>query len=128
MLLALQDIGKKVAMHIASAAPLALTESDIPADRVERERAVLVEQIKEDPKAQGKPPQGLPQTLHFSCLLPPFTARAASRTLGLRRTANDGLTNAGGMTVAHKFVTSCYGIECFGWGRSAVRGKKITDL
>jgi elongation factor Ts len=56
---ALESIGKKVAMHIASAAPLALTESDIPADRVEREKAVLLEQLKEDPKAQGKPQQVL---------------------------------------------------------------------
>jgi len=56
---ALESIGKKVAMHVASAAPLALTEGDIPADRVEREKAVLLEQLKEDPKAQGKPQQVL---------------------------------------------------------------------
>ncbi|MES1202439.1 MAG: translation elongation factor Ts [Pseudomonadota bacterium] len=60
---ALLDIGKKVAMHIASANPLALTETDIPADRIEREKAVLVEQIKEDPKAQGKPPQVIEKML-----------------------------------------------------------------
>jgi len=48
-----------VAMHIASANPLALVEADIPADRVEREKAVLLEQLKEDPKAQGKPQQVL---------------------------------------------------------------------
>ncbi len=56
---ALESFGKKVAMHIASANPLALTETEIPSDRVERERAVLLEQIKEDPKAQGKPQQVL---------------------------------------------------------------------
>lgn len=56
---ALQSLGKKLAMHIASAAPLALTEADIPAERVEREKAVLLEQLKEDPKAQGKPQQVL---------------------------------------------------------------------
>jgi elongation factor Ts len=55
----LEAFGKKVAMHVASAAPLALTEADIPADRTERERAVLLEQLKEDPKAQGKPQQVL---------------------------------------------------------------------
>ncbi|HVY84903.1 MAG TPA: translation elongation factor Ts [Caulobacterales bacterium] len=59
----LLDIGKKVAMHIASANPLALTESDVPADRVEREKTVLAEQIKEDPKAQGKPQQVLDKML-----------------------------------------------------------------
>lgn len=54
-----EEIGKKVAMHIASAAPIALNEGDIDADRVARERAVLLEQLKEDPKAQGKPQQVL---------------------------------------------------------------------
>jgi elongation factor Ts len=56
---AVESFGKKLAMHIASANPLALSEADIPADRVERERAVLLEQLKEDPKAQGKPQQVL---------------------------------------------------------------------
>ncbi|HWA00849.1 MAG TPA: translation elongation factor Ts [Caulobacterales bacterium] len=60
---ALHEIGKKVAMHIASANPLALTDSDIPSERVEREKAVLLEQIKEDPKAQGKPQQVLDKML-----------------------------------------------------------------
>ncbi len=59
----LEAIGKKVAMHIASASPLALSEAEIPAERVEREKAVLLEQIKEDPKAQGKPQQVLDKML-----------------------------------------------------------------
>lgn len=59
----LESFGKKVAMHIASANPLALSESEIPADRVEREKTVLLEQIKEDPKAQGKPQQVLDKML-----------------------------------------------------------------
>jgi elongation factor Ts len=59
----LEAFGKKVAMHIASANPLALNESDIPTDRVEREKTVLLEQIKEDPKAQGKPQQVLDKML-----------------------------------------------------------------
>jgi elongation factor Ts len=60
---ALADIGKKVAMHIASTNPVALTEADVPAERVEREKAVLLEQIKEDPKAEGKPQQVLDKML-----------------------------------------------------------------
>jgi elongation factor Ts len=54
-----EAVGKKVAMHIASASPLALAEGDIDADRVAREKTVLLEQLKEDPKAQGKPQQVL---------------------------------------------------------------------
>ncbi len=51
----LEDIGKKIAMHVAAANPLALTDADVPADRVEREKAIIMEQIRQDPKAQGKP-------------------------------------------------------------------------
>ncbi len=60
---ALESVGKKVAMHIASTNPLALSEGEIPADRVEREKAVIGEQIKEDPKAAGKPQQVLDKML-----------------------------------------------------------------
>jgi len=47
----LQDLGRKVAMHVAAANPLALSQDDIDASTVERERAVLIEQAKE----AGKP-------------------------------------------------------------------------
>ncbi|MBL8550761.1 MAG: elongation factor Ts [Hyphomonadaceae bacterium] len=57
------EIARKVAMHVAAAGPLALTEAELPADRVAREKAVLAEQIKEDPKAVGKPQQVLDKML-----------------------------------------------------------------
>ncbi|MGH6951776.1 MAG: translation elongation factor Ts [Vitreimonas sp.] len=60
---ALESFGKKIAMHIASASPLAVSEGEIPAERVEREKAVIAEQIKEDPKAAGKPQQVLDKML-----------------------------------------------------------------
>jgi elongation factor Ts len=60
---ALESFGKKLSMHIASANPLALTEADIDSERTEREKAVIAEQIKEDPKAQGKPQQVLDKML-----------------------------------------------------------------
>ncbi len=43
--------GRQLAMHIAAANPLALRSEDLPADVVERERAVLIEQARES----GKP-------------------------------------------------------------------------
>jgi elongation factor Ts len=52
---ALEDIGKKVAMHIAATSPLALSEGEVPADAVAREKAVFEEQVKNDPKQAGKP-------------------------------------------------------------------------
>ncbi len=48
---AAEAFGKQVAMHVAAAAPLALTPEEIKADIVERERAVFTEQARES----GKP-------------------------------------------------------------------------
>ena len=51
----LEDIAKKVAMHVAATSPLATSDSEVPAEAVARERAIYEEQIKEDPKMVGKP-------------------------------------------------------------------------
>ena len=48
---ALAGIGKQVAMHVAATNPLAATKDEMPADAVEREKAIFVEQAKES----GKP-------------------------------------------------------------------------
>jgi elongation factor Ts len=51
----LEDLGRKIAQHVAATAPAALTDSDVPAERIERERSIILEQVKEDPKLAGKP-------------------------------------------------------------------------
>ena len=56
---ALEAFANQLAQHVAAAAPIALSDSDIPADRLERERAVALEQVKGDPKLEGKPQQVL---------------------------------------------------------------------
>lgn len=48
-----EDVARDVAMHIAAARPLAVTSADIPSDVVERERAVYLEQVRQE----GKPEQ-----------------------------------------------------------------------
>jgi elongation factor Ts len=50
---AAEAFGKQVAMHVAAAAPLALTPEEIPADVVERERAVFSEQARESGKPEN---------------------------------------------------------------------------
>jgi elongation factor Ts len=47
----LKELGRQIAMHVAATNPLALSEKEIDADTVARERAVLIEQAKES----GKP-------------------------------------------------------------------------
>ncbi len=44
-------LAKDLALHIASMAPLSVSKDDIPSDVIERERAVYLEQVKEE----GKP-------------------------------------------------------------------------
>ncbi|MBF0155957.1 MAG: elongation factor Ts [Magnetococcales bacterium] len=48
---ALEELGKKLAMHVAAAAPQSLDRNDVPAEVLARERAILSEQAK----ASGKP-------------------------------------------------------------------------
>ncbi|MEY2595427.1 MAG: hypothetical protein RI965_699 [Bacteroidota bacterium] len=49
------EVGKDVAMQIAAMNPVAIDASSVSADVVEREKAVIIELIKNDPKMTGKP-------------------------------------------------------------------------
>ena len=48
-------MGKNVAMQIAAMNPLYLDPASVPAEVLEKEKAILVAQMKEDPKMAGKP-------------------------------------------------------------------------
>ena len=52
---ALEECGKDVAMQIAALNAEFLDEASVPADAVEREREVIMAQIKNDPKTANKP-------------------------------------------------------------------------
>ena len=47
--------GKDVAMQIAAMNPLAVDAESVPAEMIERERAIVTETISSDPKMAGKP-------------------------------------------------------------------------
>ena len=47
------DLGKKLAMHVAAANPLAVSRAELAPDALDRERAMLIEQAR----GQGKPEQ-----------------------------------------------------------------------
>jgi elongation factor Ts len=49
------EAGKDVAMQIAAMNPVAVDADSVPADVVERERAIIIELMKQDPKMEGKP-------------------------------------------------------------------------
>src|SRR6476620_128794 len=50
-----QQLVKDVAMHIAAADPRWTNRSDVPTDVLEKEREILLEQLKNDPKNANKP-------------------------------------------------------------------------
>jgi elongation factor Ts len=49
------EVGREIAMQIAAMNPLAVDPSAVPAEVVERERAIVTEQLSSDPKMAGKP-------------------------------------------------------------------------
>ncbi|HVI05998.1 MAG TPA: translation elongation factor Ts [Sphingomicrobium sp.] len=49
----LAALGKQIAMHVAAAHPLALAAEDLPAELVDRERAIAMEKAKETGKPQN---------------------------------------------------------------------------
>ncbi len=49
------EVGKDVAMQIAAMNPLAVDADSVPAEAIERERAIVVDTMKADPKMAGKP-------------------------------------------------------------------------
>jgi elongation factor Ts len=49
------DAGKDVAMQIAAMNPVAVDPSSVPADIVAREKDIVMEQMRQDPKMAGKP-------------------------------------------------------------------------
>jgi elongation factor Ts len=50
-----EEAGKDIAMQIAAMNPVAVDADSVPADVVERERAIIIELMKQDPKMEGKP-------------------------------------------------------------------------
>jgi elongation factor Ts len=49
------DAGKDIAMQIAAMNPIAVDAGSVPAEVVTRERDIVMEQMKQDPKMAGKP-------------------------------------------------------------------------
>ena len=49
------EAGKDLAMQIAALSPVAVDAASVPADTVAREKAIIMDVMKEDPKMAGKP-------------------------------------------------------------------------
>lgn len=53
------DAGKDVAMQIAAMSPVAVDADSVPAEVIAREKAIVVDLMKQDPKMAGKPEEML---------------------------------------------------------------------
>src|SRR5919199_2201943 len=53
------EAGKDVAMQIAAMNPVAVDAASVPADTISREKDIVIEQMKQDPKMAGKPEEML---------------------------------------------------------------------
>lgn len=53
------EVGKDVAMQIAALNPVAVDASSVPADVIAREKDIIMELMKQDPKMAGKPDEML---------------------------------------------------------------------
>jgi len=49
------ELGRDLAMQIAAMNPVAVDAESVPAETVDRERAIIIDTMKEDPKMAGKP-------------------------------------------------------------------------
>lgn len=56
---AIEAAGKDVAMQIAAMNPVALDPASVPAETVSREKDIIMDQMKADPKMEGKPEEML---------------------------------------------------------------------
>lgn len=53
------EVGKDVAMQVAALSPVAVDADSVPAEVVAREKALIIDMMKEDPKMAGKPEEML---------------------------------------------------------------------
>lgn len=53
------EVGKDIAMQIAALNPVAVDAASVPADVIAREKAIIVDVMKQDPKMAGKPEEML---------------------------------------------------------------------
>ena len=53
------EVGKDIAMQIAALNPVAVDAASVPADIIAREKDIIIELMKQDPKMAGKPDEML---------------------------------------------------------------------
>jgi elongation factor Ts len=103
-----QQLARDLAMHIAAAAPLALDADGIPADVVARERAVYLEQVRQEGKPenmQEKIVEGkLRKFYQESTLMDQVFVKDPAGKQTIRQLVQDASTKTGENVVVRRFV------------------------
>jgi elongation factor Ts len=103
-----QQLARDLAMHIAAAGPLALDAEGIPADVVERERAVYLEQVKQEgkpEKMQEKIVEGkLRKFFQESTLMDQVFVKDPAGKQTIRQLVQEASTKTGENVVVRRFV------------------------
>ncbi|HVZ55764.1 MAG TPA: translation elongation factor Ts [Chitinophagaceae bacterium] len=95
------EAGKDVAMQIAALNPVAVDAASVPADIIARERAIIVDQMKQDPKMAGKPDDMIAKIAEgkLSAFFKEQTLTAQAFVKDSAKTVGDYLKESGGLTV-----------------------------
>lgn len=103
-----QQLARDLAMHIAAAAPLALDADGMPADVVERERAVYLEQVRQEGKPenmQEKIVDGkLRKFYQESTLMDQVFVKDPAGKLTIRQLVQDATAKTGENIVVRRFT------------------------
>ena len=95
------DAGKDVAMQIAALNPVAVDASSVPADVIAREKDIVMELMKQDPKMAGKPEEMLTKIAEgkMGAFFKEQTLVAQSFVKDASKTVGDYLKESGDVTV-----------------------------
>lgn len=95
------EAGKDVAMQIAAMNPLAVDAASVPAATIERERAIVTEQIQADPKMAGKPAEMIAKIAEgkLNAFFKESTLNSQAFVKDSSKTVGDHLKSAGDVKV-----------------------------
>ncbi|OSZ81036.1 translation elongation factor Ts [Chitinophagaceae bacterium IBVUCB2] len=95
------EVGKDVAMQIAALNPVAVDAASVPAEVVAREKAIVIDVMKEDPKMAGKPEEMLAKIAEgkMGAFFKEQTLTAQAFVKDGGKTVGDYLKESGNVTV-----------------------------